>query len=124
MSYEQIGANWADHRGQLNRFQRRFGTDLASFRGFGSAQGYADPAVYRRIHGAGLLFVAVLPLVRSTIRSKSSGPGKLLLWIVVAGVLIRLVQFAGEPLLEDDYHRYLWDGAVTAEDGNPYNVCA
>lgn len=37
-----------------------------------------------------------------------------------AGLLARLILFASEPALEDDYQRYLWDGAVAANGFNPY----
>ncbi len=44
-----------------------------------------------------------------------------LFWLVVwAGVAARLILFASEPALEDDYQRYLWDGAATAHGLNPY----
>lgn len=48
--------------------------------------------------------------------------GDLLVWIVVVGLGMRLLMFPSLPMLEDDYHRYLWDGAVTAEGINPYTV--
>lgn len=38
----------------------------------------------------------------------------------VAGLIGRLALFASQPILEDDYQRYLWDGAVTAHGYNPY----
>ena len=40
------------------------------------------------------------------------------IWIWAA--LFRLVGFLGNPILEDDYFRYLWDGRVFATTGNPY----
>jgi len=40
--------------------------------------------------------------------------------IVAAGLLLRLLLFPGEPSLSDDYHRYIWDGAVQTEGINPY----
>jgi hypothetical protein len=43
-----------------------------------------------------------------------------LLWIVLAGFLMRAVVLAAPPFLEDDYFRYLWDGAVAARGINPY----
>lgn len=39
---------------------------------------------------------------------------------LTAGLIARLILFASEPVLEDDYNRYLWDGAVTANSYNPY----
>ncbi len=43
-----------------------------------------------------------------------------LLWIIAVGVLLRLLMLFTAPILEDDYFRYLWDGAVTAKGINPY----
>lgn len=34
--------------------------------------------------------------------------------------VIRLLAVFGEPVYEDDYYRYLWDGRITAETGKPY----
>ncbi len=42
--------------------------------------------------------------------------------ILVAGLIARLTLFASEPILENDYQRYLWDGGVTARGLNPYAV--
>ena len=36
------------------------------------------------------------------------------------GVLFRLAGFFGEPLLEDDWARYAWDGRQMVVSGNPY----
>ena len=33
---------------------------------------------------------------------------------------MRATLFFSTPILEDDYYRYLWDGAVTANGHNPY----
>jgi hypothetical protein len=41
-------------------------------------------------------------------------------WLWTCAVLFRLAGFLGDPLLEDDYHRYLWDGRMMATTGNPY----
>lgn len=40
--------------------------------------------------------------------------------IVAGGLAARLALMVSEPILEDDYQRYLWDGAVTASGENPY----
>jgi len=42
------------------------------------------------------------------------------IWITVVAVAARLIVSASPPLLESDYQRYLWDGAVTASGLNPY----
>ena len=45
-----------------------------------------------------------------------------LLLIIAGGLAMRLVWFGATPPMEDDYYRYLWDGAVTASGGDPYAV--
>ena len=44
----------------------------------------------------------------------------LLVWIVAIGLVMRITMLFSTPMLEDDYFRYLWDGAVTARGINPY----
>jgi alpha-1,6-mannosyltransferase len=43
-----------------------------------------------------------------------------LLIILSFSVLFRLISLKGEPLFEDDMHRYLWDGKVASHGINPY----
>jgi len=43
-----------------------------------------------------------------------------LIWIIGIGVILRVLMLFTAPILEDDYFRYLWDGAVTANGINPY----
>ncbi|MGD8305755.1 MAG: hypothetical protein PVF17_03800, partial [Ignavibacteria bacterium] len=40
--------------------------------------------------------------------------------IILTGIICRLILIPTTPVLEDDYHRYLWDGAVSANFYNPY----
>jgi hypothetical protein len=40
--------------------------------------------------------------------------------IIAAGIVSRILLIPSQPVLEDDYYRYLWDGAVTANGFNPY----
>lgn len=43
------------------------------------------------------------------------------LWPIIGlGLLMRASLFVSEPVLEDDYHRYLWDGAVISAGISPY----
>jgi hypothetical protein len=43
------------------------------------------------------------------------------LWIVIGiGLFSRIILIPSQPVLEDDYYRYLWDGAVAANGINPY----
>ncbi len=40
--------------------------------------------------------------------------------LFMAGVAMRLVWFGQVPPLDDDYERYMWDGAIVANGMNPY----
>ena len=45
------------------------------------------------------------------------------LWaVLLLAVMLRLLAAAGWPLLEDDHHRYLWDGLRTVTTGDPYSL--
>ena len=50
--------------------------------------------------------------------SDSSALTRVLLW----AILFRICGFVAEPILEDDYFRYLWDGRTFALSGNPYQL--
>jgi hypothetical protein len=65
----------------------------------------------------GLSTAAMLVIVGSQIECAVPRP----FWVlVVTGLLMRLV-WVGQPVpLEDDFYRYLWDGAVIANGQNPY----
>lgn len=54
------------------------------------------------------------------LRRRSTATRSLLLWIGIVGLAMRAALFAAPPILEDDYYRYLWDGAVAASGLNPY----
>ncbi|MGF1545615.1 MAG: glycosyltransferase 87 family protein [Parvularculaceae bacterium] len=67
--------------------------------------------------GAGaayLLFAALTPRARIG--------GRTLAAFVALGAAARLAFFGSTPIYEDDWYRYLWDGAVVAEGVNPYVV--
>ena len=68
---------------------------------------------------AGGLFL-LLRLVVGTLLAPSSF--SLWFWggMVGIGLLARVIVLFSEPILEDDYQRYLWDGAVIAYGLNPY----
>jgi len=40
--------------------------------------------------------------------------------IIISGIIARLILIPSSPILEDDYNRYIWDGAVLTEGINPY----
>lgn len=66
-----------------------------------------------------IALLALPPLIRA---SDGHGSKYLLIFIVSAGLLMRFIQLGAEPVLEDDYNRYLWDGAVTASGQSPYGA--
>ena len=73
--------------------------------------------------GAGVVFAVTLPrLITSSARSDANVTAQLLAIVIAGGFVARLILFASEPILEDDYQRYLWDGAVSAHALNPYDV--
>ena len=90
---------------------------------FGYAYEVRDMPVFWIAFGlcaAGVLFLALPWVIRATERA-APGLVKGLLWaMLAAGLVMRLILFASEPVLEDDYQRYLWDGAVTANGLSPY----
>ena len=57
------------------------------------------------------------PLIRAT-PTEIHKP--VLFSILLLGGVLRLLQFGTEPILEDDYYRYLWDGAITTSGYSPY----
>ncbi|GAB4363990.1 MAG: hypothetical protein Kow0042_02240 [Calditrichia bacterium] len=65
--------------------------------------------------GVGFLFLLLLRLIPRTKYSKGLG-----LWVVGVGFLMRLIVIPSTAILEDDFYRYLWDGAVVAHGMNPY----
>lgn len=89
---------------------------------FDSAVARADRPVFALvallvIAGAG--FVYLMPqLVRDG--SATRDQSLIFLMLVTAGLAARLILFASQPILENDFQRYLWDGAVAANGHNPY----
>jgi len=63
---------------------------------------------------------AVFLLAVSHLKNAVHGKG-LMIWVVAVGVGLRMCMMGSTPILEDDYYRYLWDGAVTAKGVNPYS---
>lgn len=62
---------------------------------------------------AGMVYVVVVWNIRAMPQST-----RLCVWILVVGFVLRAILFASTPTLEDDFYRYFWDGAVTANGVN------
>jgi len=65
---------------------------------------------------AGSAWFALLLLMRRT----EHFPKWVLPIFILGGLILRLGFFNSQPIYENDYKRYLWDGAVTAQGENPY----
>ncbi|MEZ5528418.1 MAG: hypothetical protein R3E57_00510 [Porticoccaceae bacterium] len=66
----------------------------------------------------GLLGCAFALSLIACLRAKQLSAVQVLVWAAV----FRLIGCLGQPLLEDDFFRYLWDGYRFAVDGSPYAV--
>jgi hypothetical protein len=64
---------------------------------------------------AGLVYLAVI----RTLRQSGDASGRMA-GLVIVGVLLRTISWFSQPILEDDYDRYLWDGAATSAGVSPY----
>ncbi len=52
-----------------------------------------------------------------------SGESRVKLWIIILwAVIFRLIGIAADPIYENDFHRFLLDGWVFANTGNPYDL--
>jgi alpha-1,6-mannosyltransferase len=71
---------------------------------------------------AGLVYLAVLPLIRLSLAMPEAVQKGLTSLVLAIGFALRLMLFFSEPALEDDYNRYLWEGALTAHAISPYDV--
>lgn len=69
---------------------------------------------------AGLLYLAAVARVRPTVEGAAIELAELVRYIVVVGLLLRVAMLWSTPALEDDFHRYLWDGGVAVHGYNPY----
>ncbi|MBI1374373.1 MAG: DUF2029 domain-containing protein [Phycisphaera sp.] len=67
------------------------------------------------------IVASVVYLLAARDMGQPSGKARWVL-IIGVGVAMRIAMITAPPILEDDYHRYLWDGAVTAHGHNPWLV--
>ena len=70
-----------------------------------------------------LLMIAAVPYFCAIYLAPRAVLTRKLAWgIFITGAAMRLIMAASQPILEDDFYRYLWDGAVTAHGHNPYTI--
>ncbi len=63
---------------------------------------------------AGAIYLAAMYCSRATVGRR------FLAWTLGSALLARAIVCVAPPLLETDFYRYLWDGAVTAQGISPY----
>lgn len=69
---------------------------------------------------AGIAFLLIVPLILASL-ARGMGTSRALLWLMLGfGLAFRLALMGSMPAFEDDWYRYLWDGAVVAHGFNPY----
>lgn len=97
------------------------GLCLASYR-FSYDYAVAQMPVWALVAGfmsVGIVFVALCYLL-----TQLGGDQKRSTWFVIfifaIGFAARVLLMGSEPVLEDDYQRYLWDGGLVANGLNPY----
>ncbi len=69
---------------------------------------------------AGVIFASLGLLVPAAIAEGLDSSLPAIVGMVAVGVVLRVLLVGSTPALEDDFYRYLWDGAVTAQGINPY----
>lgn len=65
---------------------------------------------------AGAVFLATIFLAKCTVQSSK----RVLPWLIGIGIALRAMTMFSTPMLETDFYRYMWDGAVLANGMNPY----
>lgn len=67
--------------------------------------------------GASLVFLSLFWII-----PRLTATPAVVLAMLGVGLLLRLLLFGSTPILEDDFYRYLWDGAVVSHFQNPYDL--
>jgi hypothetical protein len=88
--------------------------------------GYAGPHPTAVVRMLPLILLLTLPsaLALIVVAWLSEQPARrgVMPVMLIGGLLMRLVWLGSPAPLEDDYHRYLWDGAVVAHGLDPYRL--
>ncbi|MEM9668927.1 MAG: glycosyltransferase family 87 protein [Pseudomonadota bacterium] len=83
---------------------------------YGRSPQETPTALYMALASAlAIVCISTIPLIR-----RLAPTWRLIGLIFIIGLTVRLCMFGSTPVLEDDWHRYLWDGAVVANGGDPY----
>ncbi len=87
-----------------------FAEDIAQI----GLQTYLYIALAMGLSGACLSLIVLMPGLSGARASQA------LMLIFLTGLIARLIMMASTPIMENDWYRYLWDGAVLAEGMDPY----
>lgn len=85
---------------------------------FSYGQGYQERPILSFVCLYGVAFLVYAVAVWRVKRQASEASSLFLVFLFAA--LFRLVLLFSEPIQEDDFYRYLWDGKVVASGLNPY----
>ncbi len=85
---------------------------------FSYGHGHQDRPILGFVGVYGLAFI-VYAVAIWRVRRQAIESGSLTL-ILIFAALFRLILLFSEPIQEDDFYRYLWDGKVVASGLNPY----
>ena len=85
---------------------------------FSYGHGHQDRPILGFVGVYGLAFIVYVVAIWR-VRRQAVESGSLTLVFIFAA-LFRLVLLFSEPIQEDDFYRYLWDGKVVASGLNPY----
>ena len=66
------------------------------------------------------IFAGTVFVLSFVVGSKILNDKKIIWLIILSGFAARIILIPSQPVLEDDYNRYIWDGAVVANGINPY----
>lgn len=66
---------------------------------------------------AGLIYLAALVALLKPVKAPGA---RWWVWMIGAGLAMRLLMFPATPIMETDFYRYLWDGGLAAHGLNPY----
>ncbi len=78
-------------------------------------------AVVLLLIGAGIIWMGFIPAIKYSLKSGSiKSEVRLTLIAILIGLSFRALFIGSTPIYEDDWNRYLWDGAVITQGINPY----
>ena len=84
---------------------------------------YETPILERPILSLVLIELVAGAVFMTTIwgiRLSLPGSRALMTWVFAVGALLRAIMMTSTPMLETDFYRYMWDGAVLANGISPY----